>query len=67
MIDDINKTQIAKMTETLHEHSKNYKKISDDIWKLNEQLYKHQSQAPQISSVQPFNIKRVSELERKVE
>ncbi len=51
MIDDINKTQIAKMTETLHEHSKNYKKISDDIWKLNEQLYKHQSQAPQISSV----------------
>ena len=43
MIDDINMSQIAKITETLNDHAKTSKKISEDIWKLNEQLYKHQS------------------------
>jgi hypothetical protein len=67
MINDISKSQIGKITETLNDHSKIFKKISEDVWKLNEQLYKHQSQAPQSSPVEPFNIKRVTELERKVE
>lgn len=44
MLNDINKIQIQKINETLDEHSKNAKKLSEDIWKLNEQLYKQQSQ-----------------------
>lgn len=57
---------MPKLKEAQEETAKNHKKISEEIWKLNDDLYKHQAQDHNSKSNNDPLLKRLDELEAKL-